>query len=546
MPTINEQILESFVSHSVWLERYKTGTVNKIIKLLNKADEDLAAQLEKRLRDIAERGFDIGPDTTKRLNEILSGVREQRTGLYKLLYEETRGELNKFATYEASFVSDVIEASIGSAEKVTMAKPSLSKLKAAVEARPFQGRILKEWFSGLADGDTRRVSDAVRVGMVQGQTLDQIVRRIRGTRAAGFKDGILEVSRREASAVVRTSIGHVANYASEELYAANADIVKGVQWISTLDGRTSAVCRARDGQVYAIGKGPRPPAHWNCRSRTVPYLGETSIKGVRASATGPVPSDMTYNDWLKAQSTAVQDDILGKAKGRLFREGGVTLDRFVDQSGKELSLQQMAKADNAAFEKVFGGQAGLTRAERLRNEGMFREWIGERKFNNYFEEANDVLAITGGSRGRLSDAELVSLYAYTGPHYRELNAALRSGNAARIADVAPFRSVLSAGLNKLPVYNGYVSRVVSFDDDMVAAIEVGKTYKDPAFMSTSRKKSNFSGNVEFVIYSRSGRKVEHLSAHRHEAEVLFAHDAEFRIEAVKREGGKTIVYMKEI
>src|SRR3546814_8134406 len=92
-----------------------------------------------------------------------------------------------------------------------------------------------------------------------------MVRTLRGTKAAGYADGLLEISRRDAAAVVRTAVNHTGNYAREALYAENADIVSKVQWHSTLDGRTCPQCAGLDGKTFELGKGPRPPAHYGCR-----------------------------------------------------------------------------------------------------------------------------------------------------------------------------------------------------------------------------------------------------------------------------------------
>ncbi|MGT2493119.1 hypothetical protein ACU4GD_28060 [Cupriavidus basilensis] len=57
---------------------------------------------------------------------------------------------------------------------------------AAALSRPFQGRLLKEWASNIEADRMVRIRDAIRIGFVEGQTTDQIIRRVRGTRAKGL------------------------------------------------------------------------------------------------------------------------------------------------------------------------------------------------------------------------------------------------------------------------------------------------------------------------------------------------------------------------
>ncbi len=61
----------------------------------------------------------------------------------------------------------------------------------------------------------------------------------------------------------------------------------------------------------------------------------------RASMDGQVPADMTYGQWFTRQSAARQDEIVGPARGQLFREGKITFDRFSDDRGRWLTLDQL-------------------------------------------------------------------------------------------------------------------------------------------------------------------------------------------------------------
>ena len=182
-----------------------------------------------------------------------------------------------------------------------------------------------------------------------------------GTNALQYKDGVQEVSRRGAEAMVRTSVNHTVNVARTDTYGANSDVIKGIQWVATLDSRTTMICASRDGQVYPIDSGPRPPAHINCRSSTAPVLKswkEMGIslseapEGTRASMDGQVAVSTTYQSWLEGKSAAFQDDILGPTKGKLFRDGGLTLDKFVDRNGAEYTLDELRRREADAFAKA--------------------------------------------------------------------------------------------------------------------------------------------------------------------------------------------------
>jgi len=354
MDNVNTVLRDAMVEHQINLTRYSNATVRKIIALLNRIEPDLVAQIVKN--DPTEVS---GSYSDKRIEKMIAALRDILKAAYKHVGGILRTDLLDLATYEAEFQADLFRHVIPVDFEIVA--PTAEMLKTAVDARPFQGALLKEWVKGLEDGTAKRLRDAVRMGYVEGESVGKMVQRVRGTRAQGYRDGVLETSRRGAEAMVRTAVNHTASRAREDVYSANPDLVKSVRWVSTLDSRTSAVCRGRDGKIYPVGSGPRPPAHINCRSTTVPVTKSFRDLGIdldevpastRATMDGQVPEGLTYSDWLRKKPAAFQDDILGKAKGKLFRNGDIDLDRFVDRAGREYTLDELRRREKAAFTKA--------------------------------------------------------------------------------------------------------------------------------------------------------------------------------------------------
>jgi SPP1 gp7 family putative phage head morphogenesis protein len=352
MLTVNELLHDKAIEHAIGLVRYSSATVRRIIALLNRTDPDIVAQIQARVGDISNV-------TDDRLQALLAAIRDINRRAYDAVTKALEGDLIELAHYEADYQAKTLTDALSVTWDVTA--PAPSTLAAAVNSQPFQGALLREWVAGLEDGRARRLRDAIRLGVVEGEATDQIVRRVRGTKALNYRDGVLDISRRSAEAVVRTAVNHTATRAREETYKANDDLIKGIRWVSTLDARTSAVCRARDGKVFPVDDGPRPPAHINCRSSTTPVtkswrelgLSADEVDGeTRASMDGQVPAEMTYQDWLRSKPAAFQDDILGAEKGKLFRAGGLSLDAFVDRKGREYSLDELRRREAAAFRKA--------------------------------------------------------------------------------------------------------------------------------------------------------------------------------------------------
>lgn len=346
---VNTAILDALTGHSVGLQRLSNGIVRKIIALLNRSDVRLVERLQR------DGGTEI---SRARMEQLIEDIRQIVDGLYRDPITLLQGEIDQLAAYEVEYQTGMLNRVVPIA--INWTTPSAYQILAATNARPFQGKLLKDWFTDLPTKAFERLRNTIRAGIVEGRTIDQITREIRGTKAQGFKDGILEISRRDAEVTARTAVAHTANVARSEIYKANSKHIKAVQWVSTLDARTSAVCRARDGQTCPVDSGPRPPAHPNCRSVTTPVLkslAEMGLKGrdlpsgTRASMDGQVAEDLTYDGWLRKKPAAFQDEILGQAKGRLFR-AGLKMDRFVSRTGDEYTLDELKQREADLWQKA--------------------------------------------------------------------------------------------------------------------------------------------------------------------------------------------------
>ena len=356
MATVNEKLADAAIEHSVDLIRYQNGVVRRVIALLNRTDKDLFEQLTAALQRLPPEAF-----TVERLDALLQSVRQLNARAYEQVRLGLEQDLRELVIYEAGYQQQLFQNTLPTVLQTTAI--NAGQVYSAALARPFQGRLLSEWMNGLEAGKAAKVRDALRIGYVENQTIDEMVRRIRGTKARQYQDGILEITRRDAETVVRTAINHTANHTRQKFYEANSDLIKGIKWLSTLDSKTSPVCRARDGVVYPVNSGPRPPAHLNCRSSTTSVLKSWKELGIdlpdlpastRASMDGQVPADLTYGEWLKGKDKtdpALVDRILGPSRAKLFR-AGMPVDRFVNKAGDVLNLDQLRARDAEYFKRA--------------------------------------------------------------------------------------------------------------------------------------------------------------------------------------------------
>ncbi|MEC7576111.1 MAG: zeta toxin family protein, partial [Pseudomonadota bacterium] len=138
-----------------------------------------------------------------------------------------------------------------------------------------------------------------------------------------------------------------------------------------LDSRTSSRCRSLDQQVFEYGKGPEPPQHFNCRSRTVAEIDYENLsrvfgrkieaprrRGFRPSESGLVPAGQSYGTWLSGQSQTIKAKALGSKKVRFFDKlskkygGDQAIRKFVAVDGSEKTLAQLQAAYGRNAEKI--------------------------------------------------------------------------------------------------------------------------------------------------------------------------------------------------
>jgi len=384
--TVNTEFFDSLVRHQTFLMRTSGSIRNEVIALLNATEEDLVAMIRGRLG--SSRG--LTPNSIDRADRLLKDIRGIRSEAWSEIDNLWTQSFLDIAVGEAKFSQSALDTVLP--VRVETKLPAGATLRALVANRPFQGRVLKRWSSAQRAADIQRIDEQVRIGLVQGESSDVIARRVVGTSRAQGTDGITQLSRRSAAALTRTATIAYSNAARQEFFTENNTLFTEELYVATLDSRTTPICRSLDGRRFPVGEGPQPPLHFNCRSLRVAVIGEDVVgnrpfnpttqrgllreftsteglgrissranlprgfkgkfdrfaRGEARSMIGRVPAKVTYDQFLRRQSTEFQNDTLGVTKARIFR-AGATLDRFVDRAGNEIPLRLLSRSDAAAF-----------------------------------------------------------------------------------------------------------------------------------------------------------------------------------------------------
>ena len=385
---------EAFYREAIDLNRYS-----------NKVQFQIASQFNEVILDVLRKIRDLegnSPTTTARLRSILAQMVDSLKGWENESAAYMIDELQNLAEFQVGFVQDQLQRVLPKGEfqvNTVAVSPDFAKsivtkdptamtirlrdkdgvfrsaqfaltAKRGSEISLPNGKNVKKSFRGIAEDSASRLSKAIRLGVLEGESLPKIVRRLKGPNlrfnakpqnaialnsALKNSEGML-LSNKQISTVVRTTVNQVQNAASQAVYSANKDVTGRYQYVATLDARTSSICQRLDGQLFRYDQGPVPPQHFNCRSTTVPVIDDDDLRrrfpDTRPSATGRVPQDTNYATWLK-DNPDLQDKVLGKKKryfnylmspkrGTKQLNATNALKKIIREDGSELTLKELA------------------------------------------------------------------------------------------------------------------------------------------------------------------------------------------------------------
>lgn len=322
-----------------------------------------------------------------------------KTGLNKILRENqdvvetTYGEI---AADTEKTVRDVIELEIAanvyfvneSASAPVFTTIPKDDLKKILDSFYIKGLSLDDWWNRQAQAVQDRVADQMRAGYLNGDSIEDLLTRVRGTRQSAYNDGIMQGAKDGVDMLAKTSVLGAANEGRIELFKFNRDVIKGIQWLAILDGRTCPRCAALDGaqwdnELNPIGHKKSFPGntlHPRCRCTTISilksfkeldtedavtgprggkgamtdhiskYAGkagwsaveeENQIGRLRRTMKGEPATTLNFEQWLKGKPESFQDEVLGIGRAKIWRDKKLTLQQLTNADNRQLTIEQL-------------------------------------------------------------------------------------------------------------------------------------------------------------------------------------------------------------
>ncbi|MBA3761981.1 MAG: minor capsid protein [Chthoniobacterales bacterium] len=308
--------------------------------------------LEGETSALVEREFSRIVDliTSPRFRDLTQYQKARALELYRELGRQIRigyTDISKFQTSElkgyAILESEVAHAQVRSllTTEVSLSAFLPRHTLQSIAALPIQGLKLGEWFDAQARTMSLETKRIIQQGLIEGKGPLDVARRIM---ASDKTQGpvLVRRARNEARAVTRTAFTAVQNDAAIKSYENLPEsISNSYVFMAIRDNRTSAQCRAADSRVFRYDDPKRlvPPLHISCRSSTRALILDANGKPVESPKSPH--SFGSYAEWLKTQTPAEQDRILGKQQAEWWRNGKMTLADAVDADGRTLSLSAL-------------------------------------------------------------------------------------------------------------------------------------------------------------------------------------------------------------
>lgn len=338
----NGRLLDQFTRRQIFNQRFANGLSRRSLPYLRQ----MALEIEAALL-----AADLDSGDAAKLAAALAAVRVATVEVTEQMLLAIMPQLLAFADAESEFARKALEgatdARVDTAKRRSVAKAVRSEKLELTSGKTAQRVSIPQMFRIFARGIAREVGTSVQAGLLNEDSSADIIRQASSL--------IRTRAKAQQETLIRTSVNHAGAVARDQTYTANSGIVQAEKFVAVLDSATTITCASLDGTIHPIGEGPHPALHWGCRSIRVPIVQQgvaLDLPGGRRTAEGvrPVSARLTYGGWLKKQPEAVQDEVLGVERAKLFRSGKVSIQRFTDDTGKVYTLEELAEREGLALE----------------------------------------------------------------------------------------------------------------------------------------------------------------------------------------------------
>jgi SPP1 gp7 family putative phage head morphogenesis protein len=282
---------------------------------------EFAAALAKLRTELAHRlaGFeydDLGNATKTSIRKLIVDLRKIAKAVFDPYLTALIDWLQRFVRVDLALLAMSYGEARPDRRDALQTAPNSDDMWALAIAAPLAatGTLALPFLAALLPSLYVKLERLTMQHFANRSTRADLITAIVGSPNTKEAQGYLRQLQAQSNAATNTVLQHLANQINDTL---GSKIVGFYEWVSVLDDRTTKICTDRDGNRYAYGRGPIPPAHVNCRSTTVPV-------DIDAPA-----SPNSFSQWLRGQPDEFVSDALdGRRGARYERASPITLNAY--------------------------------------------------------------------------------------------------------------------------------------------------------------------------------------------------------------------------
>lgn len=298
---MRKYLYDMIVRYQVYLEGYKKYQRNEFAKIsseFNKELKTLFRNIEyKSLSDLSKREINTFYRDLKKANNAFfeTWTRKNLEELEKfikldlrfnkailanaLIFDKEQTEEYFLPTQDEKQIDKYLKASARKEDEnelmpfLWIKNNKADKIKDFIllSLIPSIGFTYGKSIENLNNYSYNKLLQIVNNGIADNLTTEEILLNIVGTKANLFKDAGINPTLRGTNTLINDVFQNATSIISASVFSMYS---KKYIWLSVMDSRTSDICISRNKQVYTYGKGPLPPAHTHCRSKTAPWNGQ--------------------------------------------------------------------------------------------------------------------------------------------------------------------------------------------------------------------------------------------------------------------------------
>lgn len=334
MPTNSEILQNRAIRHMAYLQGVATYQANLLSKQMSKDyDKKIMEAISALIIELASA--DSAPRRQQILQQIAAEINQATSSFRDWISGPFTERIKEIAAHEADFEYHLWDKTLPASTNIQ--PPKNHDASHAVSTAIVGGKTLQQWWREFHKNTIENIVNALSKGARDNETVDQLVKRVKGTKDHGYKNGEIGTQREVARALAITATLLASNSGRRAFFLMNSQMVVGYQVVVTLDAHTCLICISYN-EDNPYDYPPGAPFHIRCRCIDVPIL-----------AGDDMPKVPSYADWLKLQPESVQKEVLGPQRWKMWHSGKIDITSFTSRKNKIYTLDQLRRMEGDIF-----------------------------------------------------------------------------------------------------------------------------------------------------------------------------------------------------